>query len=270
MNNLFNLLVRFRGLFLFLILEGLAFVFIVNHSFYPQTQVYNALQTMQNAYFTGAEKAIAYFSLKQSNEYLANENADLRNQLDYYKQQDTARSTFSTSYMGKRYTHHPAKIAQLSTNKQYNFMSIDAGELQGVHSDMGVVAGNSIVGIVVNTSPHFASVMSLLNLDFKISARLKRNGYIGSLMWDGIDYREMVLNEVPQHALVMVGDTVETTGYSALFPESLLIGTVMSYNVQKGSFLSIRVRLAIDFKKLQYVEVIHNNLQTEQRYIEDY
>jgi rod shape-determining protein MreC len=110
--------------------------------------------------------------------------------------------------------------------------------------------------------------MSLLNLDFKLSARIKSNGYFGSLSWDGKDYRYAVLSEVPQHVLVNVGDTIETTGYSAIFPEGEIVGTVYDYEKFGGDFYKITILIATDFKKLHFVDVIGNMKKTEQLELE--
>jgi rod shape-determining protein MreC len=110
--------------------------------------------------------------------------------------------------------------------------------------------------------------MSLLNLDFKLSARIKSNGYFGSLSWDGRDYRYAILSEIPQHVLVNVGDTIETTGYSAIFPEGVIVGTVSDYEKFGGDFYKISVLLMADFKKLHFVDVIGNMKKTEQLELE--
>ena len=86
---------------------------------------------------------------------------------------------------------------------------------------MAVTSVDGVAGVIVGCSENFSVAMSLLNLDFKLSARIKSNGYFGSLSWDGRDYRHAVLSEIPQHVTVSVGDTIETTGYSAIFPEGL-------------------------------------------------
>ena len=90
---------------------------------------------------------------------------------------------------------------------------------------MAVTSGDSVAGVIVGCSENYSVAMSLLNLDFKLSARIRSNGYFGSLSWDGRDYRKAILSEIPQHVTVNVGDTIETTGYSAVFPEGIMIGT---------------------------------------------
>ena len=133
---------------------------------------------------------------------------------------------------------------------------------------MSVVSANSVAGVVVGCSRNYSVVMSLLNLDFKLSARIKSNGYFGSLSWDGRDYRYAVLSEIPQHVLVNVGDTIETTGYSAIFPEGVMVGTVRDYEKFGGDFYKISVSLITDFKKLHFVDVIGNMKKTEQLELE--
>ena len=63
---------------------------------------------------------------------------------------------------------------------------------------------------------------------------------------------------------VSVGDTVETTGYSAIFPEGILIGTVSEFEKMGGDFYKITISLVTDFKKLRFVDVIGNMQKTEQ------
>ena len=66
---------------------------------------------------------------------------------------------------------------------------------------MAVTSANSVAGVIVGCSENYSVAMSLLNLDFKLSARIKSNGYFGSLSWDGRDYRYAILSEIPQHVL---------------------------------------------------------------------
>jgi rod shape-determining protein MreC len=60
-----------------------------------------------------------------------------------------------------------------------------------------------------------------------------------------------------------VGDTIETTGYSAIFPEGAMIGTVSDYEKFGGDFYNITILLTTDYKKLHFVDVIANLKKTE-------
>jgi len=59
-----------------------------------------------------------------------------------------------------------------------------------------------------------------------------------------------------------------TSGYS-LFPEGIPIGKISSlHNKAGGSFLNMEVTLAVDFSKLQYVNVVDNKFAKEQEGLE--
>jgi len=112
------------------------------------------------------------------------------------------------------------------------------------------------VGIVTAVSENYATVISLLNIDLKISARVKKNRYFGSLYWNGKDYRQVVLSEIPNHVLLTKGDTVVTSGFSSMFPADLLLGTVREVDKSLGNFLNVTIDLAEDFRKVDHVWVV--------------
>jgi rod shape-determining protein MreC len=133
---------------------------------------------------------------------------------------------------------------------------------------MAVVSNNSIAGLIVGCSENYSVAISLLNLDFRVSARIRTNGYFGSLTWDGHNSTHALLNEIPQHIIINPGDTVETTGYSAIFPEGLFVGTVSDLKRSGSDFYKISVKLFTDFRNLQYVSVIGNIKKPEQHMLE--
>jgi rod shape-determining protein MreC len=128
---------------------------------------------------------------------------------------------------------------------------------------MAIIADGGVAGAVVGCSENFAMVMSLLNLDFRLSARIKSNGYFGSLSWDGKDYRKAILSDIPQHVTISIGDTIETTGYSAMFPEGVMVGTVIDFRKPGSDFYSITILLKTDFRKLHFVDVVANKRKQE-------
>ena len=137
--------------------------------------------------------------------------------------------------------------------------------MHGIEKEMGVISSKGVVGIVNNVSENYSTVISVLNTRLKVSVKLEETGYFGALEWDGKTFDQAVLNEIPRHATVNVGDLVETSGYSAIFPEGILIGTVHEVDLDKGeSFYTIKVKLSVNFKDLAFVEVIGNVMREEQ------
>jgi rod shape-determining protein MreC len=156
-----------------------------------------------------------------------------------------------------------------SVNKQKNFITLNKGKKHGIGTDMAVTNSEGVLGVIVGTSENYSVAMSLLNIDFRLSARIKTNGYFGSLTWDGRDYKHVILSEIPQHVVINEGDTIETTGYSAVFPEGILIGSVSDIRKSGSDFYNITVSLAADFKKLNYVNIVGNLKKSEQLELEN-
>ena len=144
-----------------------------------------------------------------------------------------------------RYFYRDAKVVNNSVNKVRNFITIDKGRSNGITKDMAVVSPQGVVGIVRNTSDHFSTVISLINTQLKISGRLKSTNYFGSIEWDGYSPRFVRLTEIPIHASVSTGDSVVTSGYSAIFPDDILIGEVDDVETDKGGgFYNLKIRLS--------------------------
>jgi len=216
-----------------------------------------------------------YLNLKSVNLKLAEENALLRTALQdrliktNYGNSLTKDSLYlssinTDSLKRANYFFSTARIVNNSVNQQHNFITINKGWFNGVKRDMGVIANGNVVGLVINVSDHYSTVISLLNSRWKLSAKIKSNNYFGSLSWNGKDYRKVSLNEIPYHVPVQNGDTVVTTGYSASFPEGLVIGTISDYSIGSGSnFYKIEVTLAADFKNLVMVGLVENKHRNE-------
>jgi rod shape-determining protein MreC len=269
MRNLLNFLAKYNNLIIFLLLEGIAIYLLATGNNYHNTRVVNGIRSLTHGIEEKISNTRNYLNLREINENLAAENVALRNSIRrLVKRENSLFFSVSDSIYRQQYLHTSAEVINNSINRQKNFFTINKGERQGVKIDMAVTSGNGVAGVIVECSENYSVAMSLLNLDFKLSARIKSNGYFGSLNWDGRDFRYAVLSEIPQHVSVNVGDTIETTGYSAIFPEGVMVGTVSDYEKMGGDFYKITVLLINDFKKLHFVDIIGNMKKTEQLELE--
>lgn len=270
MKNLFRLIYRYHVVLLFVLLETLALSMVVSYNNYQRAVFFDSSNFVSGTLFEKFSSFWQVFEFRQVNIKLAEENVLLRSALQEillksnqgkYKASDSiylpriARdSSLKTVY---RFT--TARVVNNSVNQQHNFLTLNKGRRDGVKPDMGVIANGQVVGLVTNVSENFSRVISILNSRWKISAKIKRNDYFGSLSWDGKDYRRVQLNEMPYHVPVQNGDTVVTTGYSSSFPEGLVIGTISDFSIGTGSnFYKIEVMLAADFKNLVIVGLVEN------------
>jgi len=134
---------------------------------------------------------------------------------------------------------------------------------------MGVITQNGVVGVIVGVSDNFSTAISLLNIDMKLSARLKRTEYFGSFYWDGRNPRQGILSDIPLHVNLTKGDTIVTSGYSAIFPPDIILGTIESFDTRQGNFYTIRADLTADFSKLNHVWVVDNYSTAERHELEN-
>jgi rod shape-determining protein MreC len=269
MKNLLNFLARYNNLIIFLLLEGIAIYLVAAGNDYQNLRVLKSVRLITARIEMRISNARSYLNLHDINTRIALENVSLRNKMEMMiKSQSQSFVSVSDTISGQQYIYTSAELVNNSTTRQKNFFTLNKGRKQGIVVDMAVTSPDGAAGVIVSSSDNFSVAMSLLNLDFRLSTRMKSNGFFGSLSWDGRDYRYAILNEIPQHVIVNEGDTVETTGFSAIFPEGVIVGLVSDFEKTGGDFYKIRVKLSTDFKKLNYVNIIGNLKRTEQKEIE--
>lgn len=265
MRNLLNFLARYNYLLVFLILEGISLYLLGTHNNYHNTSILKGIRGVTKGIDEKLNNARNYFHLREINQVLALENTSLKNNLERLKNKENLLFfSVSDTLHHQQYTYTSSEVINNEVNRQKNFFTLNKGTSQSLAVDMGIISEDGVAGVIVGCTRNYSVAMSLLNLDFKLSARLKSNGFFGSLGWDGKDRSYAILSEIPQHVTFAIGDTVETTGYSAVFPEGIMIGTVSDFEKSEGDFYKIKVLLKSDFKKLHFVTVI-GNLKKKER-----
>ena len=271
MRDLIRILIRYHFGILFILLEIISLTFYVNSNESHKNKVLYSSHAVFSGFYNLSSSVFEYFNLREINYQLNQENAGLRDNLkSSYKFNEVNILDIYDSVYTKKYYYIPAKVLNNSINKQHNYLTLNKGSKQGVIEEMAVLSPTGIVGIVTDVSDNYSTVISILNTKLLISAKIKRNNYFGSLTWQGKDHMHMLLKEIPNHVKRHIGDTIVTSGFSAVFPENKLIGTVSNYsNEKKGDFFDIEVKLSTDFKNLTYVYLIGNYDKEEQMDLEE-
>lgn len=288
MRNLIIFLRRYFNFFLFLLLEVICLVLVFRNNDFQKTAYLNSANNVSARLYNRYNNVQYYFHLKATNDSLVNENSRLHNilrssydsiTLDDLVKTDTLR-TYSTDTTRKvigietrRYLYHAAKVVNNTVNNPINYITIHRGSANGLKPNMGVIGPSGVVGVVRSVSENYSVVLSLLSKgrNFGTSARLSHSKEMGTVRWYGGDAGYALMEDVPKSVRLVRGDTVVTSGYSALFPENIPIGYVESYSLPDKSSTSyaIRIKLATNFFNLQYVYVIDNMLKDEQKSLED-
>ncbi|HFA51961.1 MAG TPA: rod shape-determining protein MreC [Bacteroidetes bacterium] len=272
MFNLIQLFLRLSGLFVFALLEIICFVMVVKYNQTQQGIYLNTINKGTGFFYKAAAEVNHYFSLEDENYRLARENARLLEQISN-NGIDTLRGTDTAFAEGRpQYTFTVAKVIKNSVNNHHNYLTLDVGRKDGIEANTGLITNDGVVGVIKKVSTSLSVAMSVLHRQMRISARIKGTNYFGSYVWNEkrMDTRYFYLKDIPKHAVFSVGDTVETSGASAIFPGGLMLGTVDSLERDKGgnSFI-IDVKSKLDITNLQYVYVVNNLLKEEQEALEN-
>ncbi len=271
MERLFKFVYTYRAFFTFLLLQLFCAWLVVENNQYQSTRYFNSSNQIAASIISTSQSIKEYFSLRDINVELANENALLRKKLDDRDQvlKDIELTRINDVSIINRFEYISAKVINNSTNQYKNFITIDKGIANGIKPGMAVISLRGAIGKIKSVSDHHAVLISLLNIDDHVSSKIKRTGHFGTAQWDGTDSRLIDLHYIPRHVSPLVGDTIVTSGYNAVFPEGILIGVIKEVKLSEESpFHQIKVELAQDFGNLAFVEVVKSNLRIEQDSLE--
>lgn len=270
MSELLKFFIKYSSWFLFALYLVAGFTLLFTRNPFQHHVYLTSANALSSAVYTATNNVTSYFSLRDINEDLQRRNSDLELEIyrlnaviDGYREKQYA-DTMTTDPALARYQFLIAHVINNSINHSHNYITISKGSLDGVEPEMGVMDQNGIVGIVNVVGDHTARLISVLNPYLRLSCKVKGESQIGSLVWDGRDPGEAILEELPKHAQFEPGDTIITSGYSSVFPEGVPVGTVISGSRDReDNFYTLRVKLFTDFSTLSTVRVIRDKMKDE-------
>lgn len=256
MNKILDFLYKHLAFILFVVLELLAFMLVVNKNDLQRSVAFRYATTLSAWTYNITASVTDYFGLVETNRLLAEENARLRSEMSGMESIiNLLDSTVNVTEKGD-ITYISAKVVYKSVYDLQNYIIVDKGSAHGIEEDMGVFASQGVVGVVLRVSENYSVVLPLINPEQRISAKIKSNGVLGPVVWTGKNSMHAKLEEIPNHINVVAGDSVVTSGYSAIFPEGILIGMVDKVSLEEHTmFCDIDVSLAVDFQSLSYVTI---------------
>lgn len=270
MRNLIDFITRYNHWFVFVILEVVSFVLLFKFNRYQGSVWFSSANVVAGKVYEADATIKNFFSLTKINQQLNVRNLYLEQTVRKLSEQVHAETGDSSwlfrtqAEVLKEYKLIPAKVITNSIDKRDNFITIDKGRLDGVKPDMGVACGTGIVGVVYMVSDHYSIVIPVLNSKSNISVTIRKRGYYGYLRWTGGASDLAYVDDIPRHAHFRLGDLIETSGYSAMFPPGIIAGQILHvYNSPDGLSYRVQVRLTTDFGNLRDVCVIDNSAMKE-------
>jgi rod shape-determining protein MreC len=250
------------NLILFLLLEGISFYLIITFNDSQAKIYHNSVNVISGTIAGQASNIRSYFSLKEQNNILLKENAKLKSKLFNLAEKQGAKPEDLPLNVSENQIFNliSARVVNNSISLRNNFLSLNKGSKSGITENQGVIGENGVIGITKAVNENYTTVMSIFNSQTKISARIKDKGYFGSLVWSNNgDVRYMTLNDIPKHVPIKLGDKVETSGYSNLFPSGIMLGKVVGKKIPPGSSTyELKVKLYQDMTKIKFAYVVIN------------
>lgn len=274
MQNLLDFLARHFHWLVFLLLETVSGILLFSYNSYQGSVWISTANAVAGKTMEVQADVEQYFNLKRLNEELSQRNLVLEQRVQLLNEKlevrnDTSNHISHFSPLPSHLDMIPAKVVSNTVNRRDNLITIDRGLADGVHTDMGVVSGLGLVGVVYMAGEHYSIVLPVLNSRSSISCSVRGRDYFGYLTWYGGSPVEAFVEDIPRHAKFQKGDWVETSGYSAIFPKGIAVGKIIGiYNSHDGLSYSLKVHLATDFACLRDVYVVTDESLQEQQQLQ--
>lgn len=304
MRTLLQILKRYWTFILFILLLLFSLKLTSNRNSMMGNDVLSSSNRISGFFYEKQHSIVQYFRLKAVNDSLLIENAYLRNLLAQNRNSDTFQDMMvsipvigidstkkintptnsdssnkendpNVRKFGERkiikyaeYHFIPARVINNTiAHEKINFITINRGKEDGIEPNMPVVTFNGIVGRVAYVSDHYSTIVTVLSEGRTYNVKLM-NGRAYLINWDVGSSNSVSMNNVPKNYDVQIGDTIYTAEYS-IFPEGIMVGTVATITEdEKSNSQNIRILLSTDFRKLDYVYVVKNNLEKEKNELE--
>ena len=270
MQSFIDRLLQYAHWVLFLILEILSGWMLFRFNAYQGSVWFTQANAVAGQVLDYEAKLLQFIHLKDLNGQLTQDILQLQQENDSMRTL-LAQLTQDSSYTQKIQADLlagekliPAHVISNSIKQKDNFITLDKGSKDGIRTEMGVVSGTGIVGITYLVSNHFSVVLPILNTHSNISCRLRGTNYFGSLKWSGGSPLQAYMDDIPRHARCKIGDVVETSGFSSVFPAGIFVGKVIQINNSKdGLSYRLEVQLSTDLAKIRDVCIVSNSRQAE-------
>lgn len=274
MHTLLNFFIKHNHWFLFLLLEGIGVMLIVQFNNYQNAKMFTSANSVAGNLFAAITDVNSYFALKSENARLLQYNKELNGQVTALKarlaqHQDSA-MVATLPHKANGFFYNSATVVNNALNAVNNYITIDKGTADGVEAEMGVFCNEGVVGIIYTASKHYSVVIPLLNSKSSISCRVKGSDSFCTLQWDGSDTRYSYLVDLPRYTKFEIGDTVVTSGFSSIFPADIPVGIIeRTEDSDDGMFAQARVELFTNFATLRKVYIVGNEGRKEQWELEN-
>lgn len=166
--------------------------------------------------------------------------------------------------LDKRYADYPkigAQVIGKDPSNWYETFTINKGENEGLKVNMVVLAGNGLVGHIIEVGPNYSKVQSIITDTSNVSAKIMRTSDLCIVKGDQTlvsDTAFCRVDYIGESANIVIGDEIVTSHLGSIYPPGILIGTIKQ--IEDDTHQMTRTAIlqpAVDFKHLEEVLVIN-------------
>jgi rod shape-determining protein MreC len=148
-----------------------------------------------------------------------------------------------------------AEVIGQDPSSWFKSVTIDKGERDGVRKGMAVISSAGVIGQVLKTAPHYATVLLITDYNSAIDSIVQRTR--AKAIVEGKGENRCQLKYLLRTEEVAVGDAVVTSGLAGNFPKGLMVGEIKEVDRKgHGVFQYAELVPSVDFTKLEEVFVI--------------
>ena len=204
-------------------------------------------------------------TLKTENEELKKKNSELEQslrELEIIKaENDTLKEYVNLKDKYTDYTTVPADVINRDISNYSSTIIINVGSVDGIKEEMTVIADSGLVGHVISVTKNTAKVQTIVDTASAVTSKISTTEDTIVVQGTLEDKSTLRANFIPTDAVVLQGDSVETSGIGGIYPKGIHIGTITEVvNTSNITDRYATIKTAVDFNKLNTVLVITNTV----------
>ena len=202
-------------------------------------------------------------TLKAENEELKARNSELEQslrELEIIKaENETLKEYVNLKDKYQDYNTIPADVINRDISNYSSTIVINVGSDDGIKEEMTVIADSGLVGHVVSVTNNTAKVQTIVDTASAVTATISTTEDTIVVQGTLEDKQALRATFIPTDAVVLQGDSVETSGIGGIYPKGIHIGTIREVvNTNNITDRYAMVDTAVNFDKLNTVLVITN------------
>ena len=202
-------------------------------------------------------------TLKAENEELKNKNSELEQslrELEIIKaENETLKEYVNLKEKYSDYSTIPADVINRDISNYSRTIVINVGTDDGIQEEMTVIADSGLVGHIISVTPTTAKVQTIVDTASAVTSKISTTDDTIVVQGTLEDRTTLRATFIPTDAVVLQGDSVETSGIGGIYPKGIHIGTIREViNTSNITDRYAIVDTAVDFNKLNTVLVITN------------